>query len=130
MKNCQILLIDTPSDITLLKESITNMTRPLSIQSVTSIKEAEGAIRECKPDMIMIGSSLIIHEGFEVLFNLGDIPIVILCESSGLNRFMKDRLCNVCFLTRPFDPDKIPHMMSKAVEFMRRHTEGFRGEGK
>lgn len=118
MNNCKILLIDTPSDIKLLNESTSHMKLPVKILTMTSVSAALEIVEKESPDIIMIGSGIVILEGVECLLKLGTIPIVILCEADGFNRIYKDRSCNVCLITRPLDIKLIPDMISKALEFM------------
>jgi hypothetical protein len=115
---CKILLIDTIADITLLKDSLTHLNLPFNIQYVTSVEEATATINTKKPDLLMVGSSHVLKEGFEPFFNLGSFPMAVLCESKGLIRFLKNCPLNLCFIVRPLEVDGIPDMIEKAYEFM------------
>ncbi|MGE5411224.1 MAG: hypothetical protein ACM3MI_09720 [Clostridiales bacterium] len=114
--NCKILLIDTPSDIKLIQESITHMTMPIDIQPVTSITAAMEAIHTGTPDIILIGSSRLM-EDFKILVKVKEIPVVILCESNGFEVLLQNNLNNVLCITRPFDTDDIPEVFKKVFEF-------------
>lgn len=114
----RLLLLDTIADITLVKESLAHLTLPVHIQYVTSVEEATAIINTRQQDLLMIGSSHVLKNGFEPFFNLGSLPIVVLCESIGLNRFLKDCPLNLCFIVRPLEVDGIPDMIEKAYEFM------------
>jgi hypothetical protein len=114
----KLLLIDTIADITLVKESLVHSTIPVSIQYVTSVEEATAMVNTKKPDLLIVGASHVLQGGFEPFFTLGSFPIVVLCESIGLNRFLKDSPSNLCFIVRPLELDGIPGMIEKAYEFM------------
>lgn len=118
MKNCKILLIDTVPEITLLKESLTYFPLPFNIQYVTSVEAASEAINIIQPNLLMVGSSQVLKEGFEPFFSLGSFPMVVLCESMGLKHFLKNCPINLCFIVRPLEVDRIPEMIEKAYEFM------------
>lgn len=91
MNNCKILLFNTLTDIRLISESTFPMKLPVKILTMTSITAALETVEKERPDMIMIGSGIVILEGVECLLKLASIPIAILCETEGLNRIYKDR---------------------------------------
>lgn len=118
MANYKIVLIDTVPDITLIRESLTSCTLPVSIQYVTSVEEAIIIINITQPDLLMVGSSFVLKEGCELISNLGSFPIVVLCESVDLSRILKYCPSSLRFFTRPLEVDEIPEMVLNAYEFM------------
>lgn len=117
MNNCKILLIDSPTYITLLNESISHLSLPLNIQCFSSVADAVKVLKTNKIDLIIVSDHILLLEGIKTI-NAEGIPTVILCDSYGMERFIKDLTDNVSFIIRPFDLGGIPDMISKAIEFM------------
>jgi hypothetical protein len=96
---------------------------PIALRCCSSLSKAIQEIEIEIPDMIMIGSGMLLWNGLEVVKNRILIPTVILCEGEGFEVLLKEDVSNVLHLTRPFDLDEIPLMLQKAVELCSIHKE-------
>lgn len=124
MINCRIFLIDTPADINLIKESLSYISKELDFRGFASVPEALQAIKDKTPDLIMIGSGVIMTSGFKLFFQIGPVPTVILCEGNGFDFLLKEEKNNILFLSRSFDFEGIPKMLMSAFQFMQSCREG------
>lgn len=117
MNNCKILLIDSPSEIILMEEVISCLLLPIALRCCSSLSEAIQEMEVDTPDMIMIGSGMLLWNGLEAVKNRIMIPTVVLCEGKGFEILMKGAIRNVICLTRPFDLDELPGIFKTAIEF-------------
>jgi DNA-binding NtrC family response regulator len=123
---CNILLIDSPADTILLKETFPQITPPVKIQYTSSVPEALAAIAVSPPDIILIGSCILLVEGLQILNELSKVPIVVLSEADGFERLLKERSSRIYFITKPIDLEKIPGVIEEAYEFWAACREGNR----
>lgn len=126
MNNCKILLIDSPSEIILLKEVISCLSLAIDLKCCSSLSEAIQEMEVETPDMIMIGSGMLLWNGIETFKNRIAIPTVILCEGKGFEVLVKEDIGNVLYLTRPFDLEELPEAFNSAVEFLKEANGGRR----
>lgn len=117
MNNCKILLIDSPQEIILMEEVLSCLLLPIDLRFCSSISEAIQEMEAETPDVIMIGSGMLLWNGLEAFKNRILIPTVIFCEGEGFEILMKGDLGNVLYLTKPFNLDGIPEMFKTAIEF-------------
>lgn len=119
LENCKILLLDCPSEIRLIKESLSFFSLPLNLLLRDSIPEALLSIEKDQPDLVMIGSGILIKAGFDMYALKEAIPLVILSEGDGFNILIKKYDRDILFLIRPFDMEGIPGMFEAAYQFLK-----------
>ncbi|MGE5620987.1 MAG: hypothetical protein ACM3U0_00305 [archaeon] len=119
MNNCKILLIDSPPEIILMEEVLGCLSLPIDLRCCSSLSEAIQEIEVETPDMIMIGSGMLLWKGLEAFKNRIIIPTVILCEGKGFEIMVKEDIGNVLYLTRPFDLDEVPETFTRTLEFLK-----------
>lgn len=118
MENLKILLIDSLSDITIIKETLECLSIRLNLKCASSIPEALALIDGGPPDLILIGSGLVIRNGIEPLMKLNTVPVVILSDTPGLECLLKTHIPGVSFIMRPIEIEGIPDMIKNAILFM------------
>jgi DNA-binding NtrC family response regulator len=121
---CNILLIDSPADTNLLKETFSQITSPVKIQYTSSVPEALAAIAVSSPDLILIGSCILLVEGLQILNELSKVPIVVLSETDKFDRLLNDCSSRMYFITMPIEFEKIPGVIEEAYEFWTTCREG------
>lgn len=126
MNNCKILLIDSQQEIILMEEVLNCHSLPIDLRCCSSLSEAIQEMELETPDMIMIGSSMLMCSGLEAIKNRVCIPTVILCEGEGFEILIKRDIGNVLYLTRPFDLEKLPETFNRALEFLKEANGGKR----
>lgn len=123
MNNCKILLIDSPSEINLIKESLTCTPLAFELICCSSIPESMLAIVEAHPDLIMIGSGMLIRHGFKIFQHINGIPTAVLCEGVGFEIMFQESCNDILFLSRPFGLEGIEEVFQKALEFVSSQKE-------
>lgn len=123
MNNYKILLLDCPSEVRLIKESQPFFSIPLNLIFRDSITEALLTIEEEQPDLVMIGSGILIKAGLNMNALNEAIPLIILSEGEGFNILLKEYDRDILFLTRPFDLEGIPGMFEAAYQFLKLSKE-------
>lgn len=117
MQVCDILLVDSESDIRIMKELQEFFEVPVELRCFSNLNDAIVSLKLKKPNLILISSRFLLDSGVEVIEQLSAAPVVVLCEADNFSNIFKGATSRAYFITRPFEIEKIAEMVEEAYTF-------------
>jgi DNA-binding NtrC family response regulator len=114
---CDILLIDSESDIRILKDLQEFYKVPVKFRAFSNLNDAKKSMELKEPDLTFISSRFLMDSGRDVIRQLNTVPVVILCEADNFNSILKEKAGSILFITRPIEIEKITEMIEEAYAF-------------